>query len=697
MMYIKLIIRLNDHKIVFQAHEIVRIAHDVMENYAFPEDIATQVFIPEPPIYKAFISKMVEKITDIGVIEGRIDPYITIPMHIGGLDTVAKWLYTAKKLRDLYVEDCAKHPLLSAYKPQEDAEMISEKDLKRLLVEDVSEFVLTMDEQGKVRDFNPVGIPKKTELSQGTWIKIAERLVLVKNTAEMTYYVSDHGKIADIIAKVIDLAFGFNWTDAHLAQAVVAMYKTIESMTSEELTAFKAKAIKEMPVITPEAIAFMKSQPQHAGLSEDAIYEIAKNSAETFSKNPILSFIELDESNRYIIHSLIKKYMQMKFSSKPNFDHEIFHDFYVYDENGDPIEDDMIIDGVYKPWAARLEDSYNLIKRMVLLEVANDVNFGLHEPLFRPVTSYGDRDYGPSYFVFADSIRDYCSSEANFSDAQIAFAMRDILRGGVPELGTANFIPSLIGAWFIAEPIRNPLSVLSGLIMLDMIESGIILHDSNHNNWYSLYHSLIHPLKDSGVKKVPDLYGSKDGIDRFGGSHPMAHGGSVAESVLPEDGKKLTSVRQKEASLYFHWLKLRFEKLGIECFLVSAEEEALKVADVKILNLEQAQKQHLEAVEALNKRVLAAEKDSKLSKSDESKVKALKKLEHLESEIAALNTRFEEIKHKLLFKENAVTEYIAPLLHDRLNTLDNLLVSTEQDVVARTGEGSSFESFESIV
>ena len=167
------------------------------------------------------------------------------------------------------------------------------------------------------------------------------------------------------------------------------------------------------------------------------------------------------------------------------------------------------------------------------------------------------------------------------------------------------------------------------MMLIDMIESGIELPDGHGNNWYALYHTLIHPLKDSGVGKVQDLYGSKDGIDRFGGSHPMAHCGSVADSALSDEGKKLTVVRQKEASLYFHWLKIRLEKMGIERRLVSDNEEKLKAYDVKFSNLARANKQHQEELEKLNKKVLKAEKDYKLSKSESSKEKAKKNLDDL--------------------------------------------------------------------
>ncbi len=382
--------------------------------------------------------------------------------------------------------------------------------------------------------------------------------------------------------------------------------------------------------------------------------------------------------------------MQMKFRDHRNFDHAIYRGFYVYDVDGNPIDEDTI-NGIYRPWEVRMEDAKNLIKRMVLQGVADDINFGLHEPLFRPITSYGDRDKGSSYHVFAEAVKIYFAAKEHMSDAEIASAIRLILMGHTPKLGEASFVPNLVAAWFISEPIRNPSAFLSGMMLLDMIESGIVLPDTNGNNWYALYHTLVHPLKDSGEGKVQDLYGSKEGIDRFGGSHPMAHGGSVTDSVLPEEGKKLTAVRQKEASLYFHWLKVRLEKMGIECRLVSDADEKLKASDVKFSNLEKANEHYQQKLAALDKKIANAEKDYRLSKSDLSKGKAKKKLEDFAAEKEALKANFEVIRQDLLLKEIITMKYITPLLHERLDTLGNLLsyVGVTDTLVTTMSDSSS--------
>ncbi len=256
-MYTKLIIRINEREIEFQAHEIVLIAQNVIDNYALPEDIATQVFMPTPSIYRAFVSKRANDLTDIDVIEGKFDPYITIPMHIRDINSSAKWLYIIQELRLLYSQDCQTHSMLSSYR---DSARLSDKDTRKLLVEDVSDYILYVDQEGRTRDFKAKDEPKKTKLSTGIWIIIADRLILIKNTAEMTYYVSDHGDVIDVIDKVKHLAFDIDWTNPHWAKAIVLVEQEVKGMSLEELTAFKAEFTQQIHQVSDKDIKFLSSQ-----------------------------------------------------------------------------------------------------------------------------------------------------------------------------------------------------------------------------------------------------------------------------------------------------------------------------------------------------------------------------------------------------------------------------------------------------
>ena len=132
------------------------------------------------------------------------------------------------------------------------------------------------------------------------------------------------------------------------------------------------------------------------------------------------------------------------------------------------------------------------------------------------------------------------------------------------------FLPSLTAAWFI-EVARNNNTLITNLILLDFMESGIIHLDTEGNNLYSLKYLLIHPKKpdDSRVEiPIHDMYKNEKDLAQWDGMHPMAHQGSVQESkTLLGNKQKLTTVRQKEGHLLIHWLSEIFNK---ECIAVKA-------------------------------------------------------------------------------------------------------------------------------
>ena len=107
-------------------------------------------------------------------------------------------------------------------------------------------------------------------------------------------------------------------------------------------------------------------------------------------------------------------------------------------------------------------------------------------------------------------------------------------------------------------------SLRSGLILLDLIESNILLIDKEGNNLYSWKHVLIHPKKPPHTMTkvmILDLYGDEVELSEFDGTHPMAHKGSVkdAKNKLGK-GHKLSVVHQKEGNLILDWLYHRIKQ-----------------------------------------------------------------------------------------------------------------------------------------
>lgn len=143
------------------------------------------------------------------------------------------------------------------------------------------------------------------------------------------------------------------------------------------------------------------------------------------------------------------------------------------------------------------EVSDNYIMAHVLCELAKAVNHGRQEPLFRELSAYGDRDPGDTYPKFERSIAEYFVDPKHLSPAALAVEMRSILAGNSVGSENLGFLPCLTAAWFISETARNPLTTLTSMILLDMLENEIIFSTPGVDNWYLWRNILIHPQTDT--------------------------------------------------------------------------------------------------------------------------------------------------------------------------------------------------------
>lgn len=210
------------------------------------------------------------------------------------------------------------------------------------------------------------------------------------------------------------------------------------------------------------------------------------------------------------------------------------------------------------------EDANKYILHDLLSRLSKEVALGKRELLYRPIKSYGSLHEGDTYPDFERSIAAYFQKPTRLNSQELAVAMRRLLKGEELSYSNSNdlsFLPNLTGAWFISEAARNNASILTGLMLLDMIESNTVLPTENGDNWYSWKHALIHPHLSHGDKKVNDLYQRKINILEFGGSHPMVQQGSYEQANTEMKSEMpLTPVRQKEGSLIIHWLSEHLSK-----------------------------------------------------------------------------------------------------------------------------------------
>lgn len=145
----------------------------------------------------------------------------------------------------------------------------------------------------------------------------------------------------------------------------------------------------------------------------------------------------------------------------------------------------------------------------------------------------------------------------------VAQQVRALLHGADDMAITSSAaIPVMTGAMFLAEVHRNPLSLLIGLMMLDMIEAGIPYGTGNKRyTWDKVLWDPALLLPDPQEGTVLDLYGRQRERHQMAGKWPMAHTGSFNPDFFDGRGHRpfhldlpLVPTRQKEGSLLVRWL-----------------------------------------------------------------------------------------------------------------------------------------------
>lgn len=429
-----------------------------------------------------------------------------------------------------------------------------------------------------------VYLGKSVEPIEGWWINIGGRLVRVKHLSghnSTDLYVSDHGFIDDIkkdtVKALLDsetqegvrrgayaLTFWNFWktkeeTKKNLLRrrfVLMQMDKVGEGRLSDEylLYALSLPIAGQIAIFScgGEDNGWFRSIGDGGGLIE--LSESEKEKLATAQPEAPQEFEGVFEN--------VLEYIRFRGEVQTT----IFGEWLVSGSSGGLSPFFTQIDNIFHPEDAKLYRVFFTLK-----EVAKKSSLGTQEYLFRPKYSFGQRIDGESYRGFAEAVSGCFSNYPTLTEMYMAGAMRDILKGKVLTDGSLHFLPNLVVAWFYSETARNSISLLSGLMLLDFIESGVTHVDGDGNNLYTWKHTLVHPRKPNDgrtYKMIKDLYGDVIELGQFDGMHPMAHGkgmrkdgGSVkdARAKLQTKGK-LTTVRQKEGHLMIHWLHEAFQK-----------------------------------------------------------------------------------------------------------------------------------------
>lgn len=531
-MYSKLGIQTDEGEIIFEAHELVAIALSLTQKASDEECL-----IPLDGYFEQFISGQSKKFDDLDIIAGKLDSFITIPIFIGELDSIGKWLYVARELREghdfephygwwvnvggrllltknryfgytLDIIDQTKKPAADKKAWEKGKDTRQEFLIYRF---NGCWYAYGTDYQGNLKTLDISEAVNKLcpDLCKENFYQFEDQLLEIVISSDQglghrqDYYISDHGLVFDVIQKTREIVFGVDWVNPRYVHAVVKVQEKISQIPADELPKHQRQLAQVLANAPMDEL-----KVTHPDKSEEELREI-QQSCRDDPQYADEMWKRMMGDTQYLIHTLVKKYCSMMFSS-PDFSEEIIEDF-------------------------GYEMGSKLIKRLVLLELMREVNQGNHEGLIRPMYSYGSQHKGDAYHDFERSVQAYLKSENALSISELATEMRALLKGCLLVNDALSFLPNLTVAWFVAEAIRNELSIMSGLMLLDLLESGAKLMNSDGSNWYTWPNLLIHPNKSKGEKEAKNLYGKLIGIDRFGGSHPMAHAGSVNDTATPLD------------------------------------------------------------------------------------------------------------------------------------------------------------------
>mgnify|MGYP000739778297 CR=1 FL=1 len=556
-------------------------------------------FVPETNFFKKLMDLF--DLTNLNHLQQLIEnyPILTVPMRIMGLKTPKEWLYVIKKLST---------PALSL---------------------------------------------------KGWWIEIGGRLLCVKNDPnDYHLYISDYGNVAYVSKDTYDhVQKHGEWVDPHYALMMTEVDAHIGSLDaggrarlSEGLGEHIAKTttLEEIKAFQPE-------------LSDAEARELLQNTKDpAFMAQNLLKF---DESHRYMMHVLVKKYMELKFQKMPHFDNAIYQRCGVYDMSGNPVsytDPNMWIQ--YDALAKKI------IRTIVLKEVAIDVNDGGHEPLYRPVESFGERDRGEGYRKFYDHLKEYFYGTP--SQERFTQHIRGFLSGGGVNTQAPSYTPNLVGALFVSEASRNILSFLTTLVIADLVESSVQYKEAGVNLYHWL-HVLVHPSEVP--KKANGRYSNK-----LGGCLPMCHQGAVEQAKsLPsamEPGASLNRVRSKEAHLLIHWLVCMASRKIPGCsmhpvaqvFEKKSKRKASTSVSIAFLESEVAKKK---------KRISKTEGTVRAKKSKNPDADVSKQ----EGQLAGLRAEVATIEASVTLKRKLIDLLIKPLLMKRVSTFSNMLSSDFAD------------------
>ncbi len=603
-MFTKLIFNIDGNDVVLHSHEVVQIIIDLTSGESgIP---------PETILEPNSLNQSIEIMQNFNFVElwhqGMLDNLIFVPAHIGGIQSLKQWLFIAKYCaankdrKDIHGWWFVIASRLIHLDLADKFWYVSEHGILSDIIRDVQETAIDLPwitnpqiMQGILKlkqafdGYTILFIPPQNEAHEKTIYLYLETQVngtnilkykvigtqgtlvtreLTQTNMEKKYYNSIRQKVASkkfgqrltLEEKMSLITTTFNFGDTKSFSDIEREVKDIKNKYARMVISDSYETVK---ILDPSK-------------TEEEFFEIQ----EKYRNDPgyvDLEFMRSVEITTYLIETIANKFCELVFSSEDNEVAKL-REVYKYfrkeiQENGEEEPDsdnsnsslgglseeisssDSGSDADEIPFYIIL-DSY--MKRFVLAEISKEINLGKREPLYRPMSSYGRKEIGDAYHEFSLTVQSYFSHPDAISQQAFAAAMRSVISGDDLKDDQLSFLPNLTVAWLIAEGARNHSTILTSMMLVDLIESGVSLR-INGFNVYEWRYVLIHPYNAQPTQRVYDLYGDKipdnssaTGPQRMGGSHSMTHDGSAKQGGKPQGN--LNVARQKEGSLILHWL-----------------------------------------------------------------------------------------------------------------------------------------------
>lgn len=527
---------------------------------------------------------------------------IILPVNISGINSISKWIFVVKYLTENY----AKEPIV------------------------------------------------------GWWYIIGNRLILLKNSIQdpqQHFYVTDHGSIENILQNIKNITS----ITAEQIQLLLGFNKFYEQLNTQQKEHLKNNFIYEINTNHCENHLFLL-----ISLSMPKICRVKFLNSEFASVAIEVSHIGMmfsgdDGPAIQSSPTIIKNEKYKKHEQQFNAAVEIVR--YTIDVKARTFYAELFFnpDRPLSPFFTQIDlifnasDAERYKEFLVLSCIAKKLGKGIHQYLLRPIYAYGEKDKGSPYHELEKAITNYFRLPEHLDSQQLATVMREILKGRATEAVVPSFLPNLVSAWFISETIRNPVSLITGLMLLDMLENNVeCIDNENGVNLYTWQKTLTHPMNEEAKinnhAETNDLYGNSIHPFKFGGSHPMAHKNSIKDAKRNlDDGTKLSVVRQKEGHLILDWLFIHIKHIQPKFSVEISNDQLAVIPKYYEINVN---------IKEIDEKIKKIE-DTIRYKNYEDVDKQLDKISRLQ---------------KLRKKQLLINFLIEPLLKARIETLDNLYV-----------------------